>query len=285
MYNKVSQCYFSRSRSIVWGCAVLVSHGFSLLWGDWHNSKSLLAPWFSFFSLSKDQLILSALHFGGMCSSVCAWWEAHYPPQAENKPSILKRQQKRWLVLVSGGPGRASTAGSRRSWLFVCRAIMRRARRKLPQVCHQAGDLAGDTAPLCAHVSPHTGPVFALGRGPQGPPCRGTNNGVAQPPSCAASWPRMPGIIPFLRPNTTANVILILQCWHLSAWWVQRQHSLSRRQAQGPRKSPSRGQKMVFCKTLNSTGAAVCLQVWQNWRKGCLVLTMSSAGVGEQVQA
>lgn len=146
-----------------------------------------------------------------MCSSVCAWWEAHYPLQAQHKPSIFKRRQKRWPVPVSGLPGRASAAGSSSPapvQLPLC--VLGHNEESSGGSWHRCAMGPGtwpETLPrVCAHVSPHTDLVFSLGRGLQGPPCRSTNNGVAQPPLCAASWLALARIIPFLSLNTTAEM-------------------------------------------------------------------------------
>lgn len=131
-----------------------------------------------------------------MCSSVCAWWEPHYPPQAQNKPSILKRPQKRWPVLVSGGPGAAGSLcagdneqGSGGSW----------------HRCATGRGLGWGHCPGCVHGSPHTGPVFPLGHGLKGPLVTAKQRRRATS-LLAASWPELPGIIPFLSPNTTAEM-------------------------------------------------------------------------------
>lgn len=109
------------------------------------------------------------------------------------------------------------------------------------------GTWLGTLPRLCAHVSPHTGLVFALGHGLQGPPCRSTNNGVAHPPLCAASWPELPGIIPFLSPNTTAEMsslfcsagICQLGGYKGSIHWAGDRHRAPGKALRGDRKGSS----------------------------------------------
>lgn len=196
---------FSEIKEYDQGCSVLVSHRFRFLCRAWHSSKHLLALWFFFFpSLSKDQLTLSTPCCRGMCSALCAWWEAHYPPLAWYKPSIFKGNkrgaQSQFPVSTAEPEWWGPQPRTRHSCSFVCLGIMRRAQEEA-RCATGPGTWLGMLSWVCVHVSPHTGLVFGLGRGLQGPPCHGTNNGVVLPPSQGLAR-----IMLFLSANTTAEM-------------------------------------------------------------------------------
>lgn len=81
-------------------------------------------------------------------------------------------------------------------------------------------------------------------------------------PFCAVSQPALARIIPFLNPNTTAEMSsLFCNAGICQVDGNNESIHLAGRQAKGLRKNPSRGKKKFFCQTLNSTGAAICLEV------------------------
>lgn len=88
-------------------------------------------------------------------------------------------------------------------------------------------------------------------------------------PFCAVSRPALARIIPFLNPNTTAEMSsLLCNAGICQVDGNNESIHLARRQAKGLRKNPSRGKKKFFCQTLNSSGAAICLEAWLGGRRG-----------------